>query len=96
MSFNLPQYCCHKIVRAAKIGAINPSKTIDGWTLDLLMPDSFPGPDDEALRFFSVDVSIEYAKKHQPKVGGYYVQYKDGYASFSPAEAFEEGYTLIE
>ena len=30
-----------------------------------------------------------------PRVGGYYVVYADGYKSFSPATAFEEGYTKI-
>lgn len=30
------------------------------------------------------------------KVGGYYVVYEDGYESWSPAEAFEKGYTLIQ
>ena len=34
--------------------------------------------------------------KHQPHVGGYYVQYEDGYSSYSPAEAFEGGYTEME
>lgn len=29
-------------------------------------------------------------------VGGYYVQYADGFRSWSPAQAFEEGYTLID
>lgn len=29
-------------------------------------------------------------------IGGYYVQYDDGYESWSPAKAFEEGYTLVE
>jgi hypothetical protein len=33
--------------------------------------------------------------KHKPEVGGYYVVYKEGYKSFSPAGAFEEGYALI-
>jgi hypothetical protein len=33
--------------------------------------------------------------KHKPEVGGYYVVYKDGYRSFSPAEAFETGYEKI-
>lgn len=28
-------------------------------------------------------------------LGGYYVRYQDGYESWSPAEAFEEGYTRI-
>jgi hypothetical protein len=40
-------------------------------------------------------VSTEYVRKHKPVVGGYWVQYADGYQSFSPANAFEEGYTLI-
>jgi hypothetical protein len=31
--------------------------------------------------------------KHAPQVGGYYVRYPDGYESWSPAKAFEEGYT---
>jgi len=39
-------------------------------------------------------VSAEYLAKHKPTSGGYYVVYKDGYESFSPAQAFEEGYTL--
>ena len=30
-----------------------------------------------------------------PRVGGYYVVYADGYASFSPSKAFEDGYTRI-
>ena len=28
-------------------------------------------------------------------VGGYYVVYEDGYKSFSPAGAFESGYTPL-
>lgn len=37
----------------------------------------------------------EYMQKHQPRAGGYFVVYKDGYESWSPAEAFEEGYTRV-
>lgn len=40
-------------------------------------------------------VSAEYVEKHKPEAGGYFVVYKDGYESFSPAKAFEEGYTRI-
>jgi hypothetical protein len=40
-------------------------------------------------------VSDEYIAKHKPEVGGYFVVYDDGYKSFSPAKAFEEGYTRI-
>jgi hypothetical protein len=36
-----------------------------------------------------------YVVKHQPEIGGYYVRYKDGYESYSPQKAFEEGYKEI-
>lgn len=50
-------------------------------------------PEDETLQSFVVNSA--YMEKHQPKVGGYFVIYTDGYRSFSPAEAFEDGYTLV-
>lgn len=40
-------------------------------------------------------VSEEYIVKHNPQIGGYYVVYADGYESWSPAAAFEEGYTRV-
>lgn len=43
---------------------------------------------------FKVDKT--YIQKHNPEVGGYYVVYKDGYKSYSPQQAFEEGYELIQ
>ncbi len=39
---------------------------------------------------------IKYVRKHDPKPGGYYVVYEDGYTSWSPADAFEGGYTRIQ
>lgn len=36
----------------------------------------------------------DWMEKHEPEEGGYIVMYKDGYTSFSPAEAFEEAYVL--
>lgn len=50
-------------------------------------------PADEGYAPFTVDAKFLY--KHKPEVGGYFVQYDDGYKSFSPAKAFEEGYTRI-
>lgn len=41
-------------------------------------------------------VSKDYITKHKPKAGGYFVRYEDGYTSFSPASAFEEGYTKLK
>lgn len=45
---------------------------------------------------YSVFVSDEYIAKHHPAIGGYYVRYEDGYESWSPKEAFENGYSRIE
>lgn len=50
-------------------------------------------PDDEGYAPFNVDDA--YLAKHTPHVGGYYVVYADGYKSFSPCAAFEQGYNRI-
>ena len=81
----MPKYKCHKEVWALKIAEITP-KFGDG-SAEIL-------PEEDGYALFRVDG--EYVKKHNPQVGGYYVVYEDGYKSFSPAKAFEDGYTLIE
>ncbi len=43
----------------------------------------------------SLRVVRAFMDKHEPQVGGYYVLYEDGYQSYSPAKAFEEGYTPV-
>ena len=40
-------------------------------------------------------VDQNFVRRHNPKAGDMYVAYKDGYASVSPAKAFEDGYTRI-
>lgn len=50
-------------------------------------------PADKGFAPFEVDAA--YMQKHKPEVGGYFVVYADGYKSYSPAQAFEEGYSLI-
>ena len=79
----LPKWKCHKEVQAGKITGIAPNDEA-GWTPLLL------GDIDAEIR-----VSPEWREKHKPEVGGYYVVYADGYSSYSPGKAFEEGYTLI-
>jgi hypothetical protein len=54
-------------------------------------PESFP----KESRFEPFDVGAEYMVKHNPKPGGYWVLYEGGYQSWSPAEAFEDGYKLL-
>lgn len=40
-----------------------------------------------------VEVSTDWVHSKKPEVGGYYVVYDDGYTSYSPAKAFEDGYS---
>ena len=87
----MPRYKCHKEVRALKIAEVaidaegEPQET-DGSAV--ITPDN--------ARYAPFRVNREYMAKHRPVAGGYYVVYEDDYQSFSPAEAFEKGYTLIE
>lgn len=86
----MPKYQCHKKVWALKISSIEdptiPGNESDGSRIII--------PADDGFAAFKVD--REYVHKHKPEVGGYYVVYSDGYKSFSPAKAFEEGYSKIE
>lgn len=86
----IPEYECHEKVRALKIGVIeqSPVGTPGGvsGTWDLLPLDN---------KYARITVPHEYVLKHNPQPGGYFVVYKDGYQSYSPAYAFESGYTLI-
>jgi len=76
----LPEYVSHKTVRAAKI------------MLMIILDNG-----NWLLVFGEIGSTIEkdqkWAARFAPATGGYYVAYADGYASFSPAKAFEEGYT---
>ncbi len=86
----MPRYQSHKIVWALKIKSI----VIDGEVEDRETDGSaIITPEENGYAPFRVE--RDYVRNHNPKAGGYYVVYKDGYRSFSPAEAFEEGYTKI-
>jgi len=88
----LPVYKCHKEVGAAKILRIERGfmdyRLREAVRLVLINPEMVSG------KGWVVEVSEEYMDKHKPEVGGYFVRYADGYQSYSPAQAFEEGYTL--
>lgn len=51
--------------------------------------------DDSPAETVAVVVTHGWAEKFEPHTGGYFVMYQDGYSSFSPQKAFEEGYTPI-
>lgn len=97
----LPRYACHKKVWALKIAKFERRLPTIG-ELDRILAGK--GEDGDGIGGFLTPsekgyarfpVSIEYVQKHDPKEGGYYVVYDDGYKSFSPAKAFEDGYTRI-
>lgn len=78
----MPRYKCHKEVYALKIKDIKSF----GFYAHLVPVEA---------GYSDIYVDHDYLSKHQPQVGGYYVIYNDGYKSFSPEKAFEEGYTRI-
>lgn len=84
----LPRYKCHKEVHAVKIAAI---KILEDGRAKI-------APDDK--RFAVFETTTEAGKrfketKFNSDDPGYFVVYEDGYVSWSPTKAFEEGYTLI-
>jgi hypothetical protein len=81
----LPKYQSHKQVWALKVKEVMcKSDRSEGAII----------PEDEG--YAPIPVTGDYLKKHNPQPGGYYVVYPDGYKSWSPAEAFESGYTRIQ
>jgi len=92
----LPRWRSHKVVEAARIIAVDrdaPSSTSEAdppFTLTL---------EHENARF-EEKVPRIWIEKHGPEVGsmvgGFFVRYMDGYLSWSPFDAFEAGYELIE
>lgn len=78
------KYKCHKEVKAFKITNIEE----DIINLCFLLSGE-PSTD-------KISVSKKWIEKHNPEIGGYYVQYEDDYSSYSPAGVFDKGYDLIE
>lgn len=91
----LPRYRCHKEVWALKIKELR------------FVPECQASPEQEGNKAFTLMIPDHqgysaialpdgFVDRHKPQIGGYYVVYRDGYKSYSPAKAFEDGYTLIE
>lgn len=89
----MQKYKSHKVVEAAKIIGFEVNVSDEGATLTFA---------DQA----GTHASNAWLDKNAPGwgthaaevdlVGGYFVQYADGYTSWSPAEAFEQGYVEIK
>lgn len=82
LSTNYPRWISNKVVQAFQIAQINHAP--DGAALS---------PADPQLA--SVQVNADWVNKHNPQVGGFYVIYGNSYTSYSPKEAFIDGYSLI-
>lgn len=77
-------YQCHKKVKAFKIRRISI----------LASTRMLYGDDGEQVEV--MDSWGPQGKSTSQLLGGYYVLYDDSYSSWSPAEAFEAGYSVIE
>ena len=81
----MQKFKCHKVVEAGKITRVVDYGVAAGGQLEMDTPEGT----------YLLAVNTGYLHKHQPGVGGYFVRYADGYESYSPAAAFEAGYTAI-
>lgn len=85
----LPKFISHKIVQAARVTGVS-----EGHLPDILFVWHLAGG-------FQVEVDEDLARRVPTRVGpdgpigGYFVLYPDGYRSWSPAEAFDGGYTSV-
>ncbi len=85
-----PEYRSHKVVSAIEILMVRPHEK-GGAVITAT-----------DLNIMPIAVDQDFVEKHNPRIGGYIVQYEDGYMSWSPtmthacivSKAFEKGYTL--
>jgi hypothetical protein len=78
----MPRYVSHKTVWALEIERISADPARDAMRV-LTFRDSGYAP---------LSVPDEMFSRYKPVPGDFYVQYADGYKSFSPRKAFLEGY----
>jgi hypothetical protein len=99
---DLPKYRCHKVVRAIKITNVakhaHPDPAADDGVFEASA--KFQGASlitqTTYGRRIVIPVDADWYRVHKPSSGGYFVEYEDGYTSFSPAKPFESGYSAIE
>lgn len=70
--------------KSSKIVAALEIKSVDGYKLSFV---------EEG--FADIEAPAEMFLRYTPVPGDRYMVYPDGYKSFSPKQAFEEGYTRI-
>ncbi len=88
----LPLYQCHKVVHSARIIGVayendpQPEGCAKGLPDRVVLTLELPEGN------YPLTLPGLFVGKHDPQVGGYYVKYADGFESYSPAKAFEDGY----
>ena len=82
----MDRYKCHKVVEAGLISRIDHNDNGASLLLGPTLQDRDPE---------RVQVTHAYLSRHMPRIGGYFVRYDDGYESWSPADAFEAGYSIL-
>lgn len=84
----LKRWKCHKVIQAARIIGLDPEDRVilDPQHVDLKR--TFADRDE-------CQPPKDWYDRFRGKKDGYYVIYEDGYTSWSPAEAFESGYSEI-
>lgn len=92
LNAELPLYQCHKKVRALKIQEVTLHDPA-GSHPPVEFAGGFMHFEDKGFGCRAFDA--DFWNKHHPEKGGYFVVYEDGYTSYSPAKAFEEGYTQL-
>lgn len=75
----LASWKCHKVVMAGKIMAV--SLSVATITVE--------NADGSLMQY---DLTPNLVARGTPTIGDYFVVYEDGYSSWSPKKAFEEGY----
>ena len=88
-SREMPKYKCHKVVHALKIAAIEFG----------MLGVARITPVEEGYAPFETNPNFDQRYQGDQRWQGdlgYYVVYDDGYVSWSPTKAFEDGYTLME
>ncbi len=84
---HMPRWICHKQVNADVIKDLQPASLTEG--------DANYAATLHLASGGQVRVGQSFVARGWPVKGAYLVQYDDGYLSWSPAQAFEDGYTRI-
>lgn len=85
VQMQMPRYLGRKVVHALKIEGIEHTRDHDeSVKLHVERP------------FNPIQITKAWFMSHTPEPNGYFVQYADGYTSYSPPGAFDAGYVRID